>query len=181
MLRNTLILALLMFCAAGYTIYADRHFAPVPQQKEEKSLSFSKIPDFSFTDLDGKKHEIADFKGKAIILNFWASWCAPCVQEFPQMLELAAATKDNTVFLFLSIDEKEEDINRFLKKHIKTPVPSNVVIALDKDKHISGQLFQTFKIPETYLIDSNGYIKEKIIGFEKPWNSDSMIQKLKAL
>ena len=178
MKRNAFILAMLLLSSGLYTAYADKT-AFEPETREAPKLQQANIsaPDFTFQDLDGKTHKLSDFRGKTVILNFWASWCTPCVIEFPQMLELASNNQKNTIFIFLSLDSNERDIVRFLKKYIKAPISGNVMVALDQDKLISQKLYQTYKIPETYLIDPNQQIKEKIIG-AVDWSAPSIFKKI---
>ena len=138
MKRNAFILAMLLLSSGLYTAYADKT-AFEPETREAPKLQQANIsaPDFTFQDLDGKTHKLSDFRGKTVILNFWASWCTPCVIEFPQMLELASNNQKNTIFIFLSLDSNEQDIVRFLKKYIKVPISGNVMVALDQNKLIS--------------------------------------------
>ncbi len=183
MKKNLSILALLMICAAGYTFYTDRHSTPqtpglTPTTMQE---ALAPAPDFSFTDLKGKKHSLADFRGKIVVLNFWASWCAPCVIEFPQIIKLAEATKDESVFLFLSQDDSIQDIEKFLKKYGKGLPQRNVFIAQDQNKNTARTLYQTYKLPETYLIDAYGMMREKIIGADVDWSGKPMQAKIKAM
>ena len=72
-------------------------------------------------------------------------------------------------------------MQRFLKKIEKQADKKNVHIAWDKDKSISQDLYQTYKLPETYLISPGLIIKDKIIGLEKPWNDPSIVEKIKRL
>lgn len=179
MIRNILILAGLLTLIGAYTWYDDYYRqTPAASQIATTTATGQPAPDFAFETLDGKDHKLSDFKGKAIVLNFWASWCAPCVVEFPQMLALAAAGKNGSIFIFVSQDETMDTVKKFMtKQKIKSP---NVLIALDRDKSI-GQAFQTFKLPETYLIDTNLQIRDKIVGNSVEWNSPDMQQKIRKL
>jgi len=172
MIRNLLILILLGGAAIGYTLYSER---VVPASAQHKIA-----PAFSFETLDGKKHSLADFDDKVVVLNFWASWCAPCIIEFPPMLKLAEMTKNDSVFVFLSIDEEKSDIERFMKKN-KIAGAKNILIAHDKRKIISRDLFKTYKIPETYIIAPGGMIVDKITGADALWDSPNMVRKIQSL
>lgn len=184
MLRNILILGGLLTSAAAYTYYADFQNAPPALQQEDpagqNSIATMEAPSFSFQDMEGKIRTLTDFKGKAVILNFWASWCAPCVIEMPQMFNLAEKTKEDAVYLFISLDNSEEEISRFLTKNKFHDLSSNIHIGLDVDRKISN-LFQTYKIPETYLITPDLKISDKIIGADLVWNDQDMIEKIKIL
>jgi thiol-disulfide isomerase/thioredoxin len=124
------------------------------------------VPDFSFADLNGKKHSISDFKGKTVILNFWATWCAPCVVEFPKLVALSKGNKD-IILLALSSDIADDNIHKFLKKY--PAKGKNIVIARDEKRHITADIFQTYKLPETYIVSPSGKIVRKIVG-DTDWN-----------
>ncbi len=176
-MKNLLILLALIALGITYTWQSD--FYSTPAEPVIRTAQIDKpAPDFEFQTIGGKKHELSDYKGKVVVLNFWATWCAPCLIEFPQMLELAAMTEDNSVFLFISIDDDKQKIERFLTKH---KLPANVVVGWDKDFSISQKLFGTYKIPETFILSPQQIIREKIIGADIEWNSSSMKDKLNAL
>ncbi len=178
MIRNLIILLALIGSAAAYTIFSDFSDSPkTSDAKKETSELQQKIPSFEFKSITGEKHSIQEYKDKVVVLNFWASWCAPCVVEFPQMLNLARETQDKSVFVFLSVDDKNQDIDRFLKTHKIKPAP-NVIIAWDEDKSISQDLFQTYKLPETYIVSPGLIMREKIIGADLVWDSKDMKEKV---
>tara|TARA_B100002003_G_C13947433_1_gene459513 strand:- start:162 stop:674 length:513 start_codon:yes stop_codon:yes gene_type:complete len=138
-------------------------------QETKKAETGAQVPSFSFIPV-GRNQEITiqSLQGKIVVLNFWASWCPPCVKEFPYFLELAKAYPDQIVFVGLSSDFKPEDMNRFLNK-MKKEYPDemtadNVLIALDENGAITRGIFQTFRLPETVIIDQNGRMQDKIIG-----------------
>jgi thiol-disulfide isomerase/thioredoxin len=184
MIRNVALLVLLLAAIGAYTFYDDLQGSKKDSGYEKPSSPAGRnnrpAPDFSFRSLDGKNHALSDFKGTPVVLNFWATWCAPCVVEFPQMLELAKSRND-AVFIFLSLDDDQKDLERFLKKYGKIlPLP-NVRIGLDRDKTISQTMFQTIKLPETYLIDHSQQITDKIIGNSVDWDSPGMREKIRSL
>lgn len=174
MIRNLMILLALAGAAIGYTVYSER-MIPAPPQ------SVKMAPAFTFKTLDGKKRALEDFRDKVVILNFWASWCAPCVIEFPQMLKLAEMTREESILLFMSIDEDKADIEKFMKQHGKNAGGPNVIIGHDADKSISRGLYQTYMIPETFIIAPGGAIAEKITGADVLWDSPDMAAKIKSL
>lgn len=179
MKTNLILLFVLCTAALAYTYYTDhRSDAPVPTPGNGVMVG-SPAPGFSFTDLTGKKHELADFRGKAVIVNFWATWCAPCVIEFPQMLDIAKKRPD-TVILFLSQDETREEVDRFLKKHAFSLPQDNVFVAMDPNKKTAKELYLTYKLPESYLIDQNGVLRGKIIG-AVDWTAPDIKKKIEAL
>ncbi len=141
------------------------------------------LPDFTFIDLTGKNHKISDFKGKIIILNFWASWCTPCIKEFPNLLTAANTHKDDVILIALSSDLNENAITKFINKMKTTQDLNfnapNIFISLDEDQKITAGKFSTFKLPETIIIDRNQTIRHKLIGAN--WNIEDLEKTIKEL
>lgn len=127
--------------------------------------------DFAFTDMNNQRHKLSDFKNQVVVLNFWASWCAPCVEEFPRLIE-AAQNNSNITLIALSSDIDKKAVQNFITKH-KIPAAKNIFIALD-EQDITGKLYQTFMLPETYVLDGNLKIRKKFVGAE--WSADNLQQ-----
>jgi thiol-disulfide isomerase/thioredoxin len=142
------------------------------QSPQVKTISNTlPAPEFSFNTLDDKPVSSQTLKGKIIILNFWASWCTPCIAEFPDLLKLAAAFPQDVIFLGLSVDE---DINN-ARTFIKTKIPpgdltTNTILGHDADKTIAQDLFQTTMYPETYILSADYKIIHHVIGVID-WNT----------
>lgn len=139
----------------------------------EKSMP---APDFTLPDLDGKMVSLADFKGRVVLLNIWATWCAPCVEEMPSMEKLYQKLKDEKfVILAVSIDEAgAAAVRPFMKKHQLT-FPA----LIDSAGNIKS-LYQATGVPESFIIDKKGYIVEKVIG-KRDWAADSAIRYFQSL
>lgn len=118
--------------------------------KAGKMVKGQPAADFEFTDLNGGVHHLSDFKGKAIYLDFWATWCGPCIQESPHFEELAKEFKGrDIVFIPVSIDTGKAAWKRYLASHKKQLTQYN---STDKDMS-SGWLIHY--IPRFILIDKN--------------------------
>ena len=128
--------------------------------------------------MNGDTAQLADYKGRVVVLNFWATWCLPCAVEYPQMLRLAEAMPD-LVILAVSVDAEKEAIGKFMARHGKPP--ANFIIAHDPEKKVSQDIFQTVQLPESYLIDSSHILREKIIGASVAWDDAAMIGRLQAM
>lgn len=173
MLRNIVILTVMVVIGAVATYVLD-YSAPMTMasknvEKRESGIAKNQpVPSFTFIDLNGQERKIEDFQGKTVVLNFWASWCAPCVKEFPLFLQLAKAYPEDVVFIGLSSDHKKSDMDRFLvrlrKEYSEEMALDNVIIAMDEKAQITAGLFQTYRLPETIIIDDKGLIKAKLIG-----------------
>ncbi len=134
----------------------------------------SAAPDFSF-DLNGKPARLSEFRGKVVVLNFWATWCAPCIEETPALNRMhQQIASSGGMVLGVSIDEDEAQYRKFLAdQQITFPT------FRDPSKNIATS-YDTFGWPETYIIDRNGKIARKIIG-PQVWDSPEMIAYLKRL
>ena len=137
--------------------------------KPSESIEPRQAPDFLYQTLDGTSGNLRDHQGKVVLLHFWASWCPPCIIEFPALLDLAESQTD-FILLAISTDDKKEDIRKFLKR-LKRSVPDNVILAQDVDKSISEGLYGTIKLPESFLITPSMDLAEKITGPQDNWNS----------
>ena len=117
-------------------------------------------PDFTFPGLDGKMVSLSDYKGKVVLLNIWATWCPPCVEEMPSMEKLYQELKDEGFeLLAVNVDESgAETVAPFMEKH-KLGFP----VLLDPKGDIKN-LYLTTGIPESFIIDKDGIVVEKIIG-----------------
>lgn len=171
MKTNLIILIALALATYTLTLYLghkDIALVPIEENISQEYETAQQVPAFIFTDTNGKEHSIADFKGKTVILNFWASWCAPCVAEFPLLLEAAHNNKDDVVLIALSSDFDESIIRNFLEKlqksrKINLNAP-NILIALDQGGAITMDLFGTMQLPETILIAPDQTMRHKFIG-----------------
>jgi peroxiredoxin len=133
-------------------------------------------PDFRFTDLNGKIVALSDYRGKIIVVNIWATWCLPCVEEMPSMEKLYQKFKtENFEILAVSIDEAGSDVVApFMKKH-KLTFPA----LLDPEGSIKT-LYGVTGIPETFIIDQSGMLLGKIIG-PRDWASAEVFRFIRKL
>ncbi len=129
-------------------------------------------PDFTVSDGASTVH-LASFRGRVVLLNFWASWCMPCVVELPSLLELHH-DQPNLVILAVSIDEDPTAYTNFIaRNHVD-------LITVRDPTQSAAKLFHTEMWPETYLIDRNGIIRRKFVGPQE-WTSPEIRAYLKSL
>jgi cytochrome c biogenesis protein CcmG/thiol:disulfide interchange protein DsbE len=129
--------------------------------KYEPLLVGMAAPDFSLPDLEGKTVRLSDYRGKVVFLNFWATWCKPCKEEMPSMELLWENFKsEDFVMLAISMDRvtTKNDIHPFIESMKLTfPILTDSWGQTDKRYKLMG-------VPETYIIDQNGVLREKVIG-----------------
>jgi cytochrome c biogenesis protein CcmG, thiol:disulfide interchange protein DsbE len=125
-------------------------------------------PEFTVQDSD-RTVSLNQFRGKIVVLNFWASWCPPCVDELPSLMQLQTALESKgVVVLGVSVDAEAADYQKFLKEHdvnfltVRDPGEQNRtntgVVAPVSSK------YGTYRFPETYIIDRDGVLRRKLIG-----------------
>lgn len=132
----------------------------------EKSDKEIQAPDFTLKDLSGNTVSLRELRGKVVFLNFWATWCPPCRLEMPAMEQLHKEFSDQgLVVLAVNFRESQDDVRSFLKQHGLT-----FTTLLDEQERAFG-LYRAWSLPTTYLINKNGEIVGKVIGY-RDWNSE---------
>lgn len=141
-----------------------------------------KAPAFHITTDRGATITPTNFGGKVLVLNFWASWCGPCVQEAPSLNEFQKMLgKDGVVVLGISVDSKDALYQNFVKKFQVA-----FQTARDPDEDISAR-YGTYKFPESYIIDRNGRVVRKYLGVPDrdgqaiPWTDPELVGYVKSL
>jgi cytochrome c biogenesis protein CcmG/thiol:disulfide interchange protein DsbE len=131
-------------------------------------------PAFTITADNGRTVTAANFGGRLLVLNFWATWCQPCVEEVPSLDEFAKEMAPaGVVVLGVSMDTKPDAYKAFLSRaHV------SFMTARDPDAKISAE-YGTFKYPESYIIDSKGKVVQKIVGATN-WTDGNMVNAVKS-
>ncbi|HUG80333.1 MAG TPA: TlpA disulfide reductase family protein [Bryobacterales bacterium] len=134
-----------------------------------------KAPGFELADDSGQGVNLSDFRGKYVLLNFWATWCPPCVEEMPSLSALHERLKDQgLVVLGVSVDESEAEYKRFLDR-ARLSFPT----VRDPERSVSSR-YGTVKYPETYLINPEGVVIRKYINWQD-WNRPEIVNYLNSL
>ena len=132
-------------------------------------------PDFSITADNGRAITPTNFGGKLLVLNFWATWCPPCIEELPSLNQFQRRfANSGVVVLGISIDKDEKAYRDFLAR-----ARVSFLTARDPDNKINVE-YGTLKVPETYIIDSSGKVLRKIIS-NTDWMSERMIRDVQSL
>lgn len=132
-------------------------------------------PDFSITADNGRTISRTDFGGKLLVLNFWATWCAPCIEELPSLDEFQRKlANQGVVVLGVSVDKDEKAYKRFLER-----AKVSFLTARDPENTINAE-YGTFKYPESYIINRDGKVVMKIIS-ATDWTDEKMLSYVKSL
>lgn len=157
---------------ASSTAPADAAATTPDDTNTNGSDSSDKTPaiDFTTTLLNGDSVKLSDYKGKVVLLNFWATWCGPCVGELPAFEKLDKEYGDDVVILAVNIGEDKDSVSKFAKENGYT-----FPIGLDEKQDIATA-YQIYSIPATYIIDKDGNVAEISTGAQ---DADTMYQKYK--
>jgi cytochrome c biogenesis protein CcmG/thiol:disulfide interchange protein DsbE len=132
-------------------------------------------PDFTVQDA-GRTVSLHDFRGKIVVLNFWATWCPPCVDEMPSLVALQSRpeVKDRVQIFAVSLDQDEAAYKKFLSEyHID-------ILTVRDPSQESTRHYATTGFPETFIIDANGILRRKFIG-PIDWTKPEIIAYLQSI
>ena len=134
----------------------------------------SPAPNFTVQDAD-RTVSLSQLRGHVVVLNFWATWCPPCVDEMPSLVQMQEKMRSRGIeVLAVSIDDDGAAYHQFLKNYKVD------LLTVRDDSKKSSQLYGTFKYPETYIIDRNGIMRRKFIG-PVNWNAAEITDYLSKL
>ncbi|MBI5400261.1 TlpA family protein disulfide reductase [Candidatus Saganbacteria bacterium] len=157
------LLASLIFINAAWTM------SPAPNG----ALSAQKAIDFTLRDLNGKNQTLSQYKGKLMLLNFWASWCPPCRSEMPAFQKLyELADKDKFILLTVNIKQSQSKVVNFIRQNDYT-----FPVLLDISGRVADQYRANF-IPLTLIIDQDGKIIQRVTG-AREWTWEELKPLLK--
>jgi cytochrome c biogenesis protein CcmG/thiol:disulfide interchange protein DsbE len=163
LLGAAFVLPLLIFLAISF------RFDP---RAIDSPLVGREAPTFSLADLDGQVHRLSDSRGRPVVINFWATWCQPCVVEHPVLQAGARRYQGQVDFLGVVYQDEPEKIRRFVTERgawgpsLVDP-GSKVAIA-----------YGVYGAPETFFLDENGTIVERVAGLVRPEVMERIISRL---
>ncbi len=138
-------------------------------------------PDFTLKDMNGADVSLSSYRGKVVLLNFWASWCGPCREEMPDLGELAQILKPekDVALVTVSVDSGPDEVRDLLKTVLKGDPPFPVLFDPNGDKIVNGK-YGTHQFPETWLIDKRGVIRARFDG-ARPWPNPIVVEAIEQL
>ena len=133
----------------------------------------SAAPDFTVND-GTRSVSLNSYRGKVVVLNFWATWCPPCVDEMPSLVAMQRRLKDRVVVLAVSVDVDENAYKKFLRDY-------NIDLLTVRDpEQNSARLYRPSGFPETFIIDEQGIVRRKFVG-PVLWTSPEIVSYLEKL
>ena len=132
-------------------------------------------PDFTLADMDGNSHKLSDYRGKPVIINFWATWCPPCREEMPSMERAWNKIKEqNIAMLAINVGEDEDTIFTFMADY-----PASFTILLDT----SGTMIDQWPVqglPTTFVVSPDGRLVYRAIG-GREWDDEKLLEQIRKL
>ena len=164
--RNRCALILIWF-ALSMPAQADQQLTPVPGRVP--------APDFMLEDTEGRLHHLSDYRGRTVIVNFWATWCPPCREEIPSMNRAwHKLSGDGVVFLAINMGEDEDTIFIFTADY-----PADFPLLLDRTGEVIAQ-WPVKGLPTTYIVAPDGTIAYRAIG-GRAWDDPSFLELIRGL
>lgn len=160
----------------SYQPTADTASTPHPPMDSGLERPQTAVP-FTLPDKAGQQQSLAQFAGRPIVLNFWASWCPPCLDEMPSLQKLVNALADTDLAVVtVTLDESWEDVDKVLTK---TGFGEGALVLMDADRAVASS-YGTVKVPETFIIDREGRVVHFYMG-AKDWGSEAFIKDVRQL
>jgi len=132
-------------------------------------------PPLALKDLQGQQHSLEDYRGKVVLVNFWASWCHPCLQEIPELIRLGEKLADSPfAILAVNVGEEQRKLPAFVKK-----MDDHMVILMDPES-AAFKNWQGIGLPSTFVLDGNGRIHYEAYG-PVDWDGDHVVDTLRQL
>ena len=145
------------------------------EQQVNKIRYVQSVSGFNLQDMQGDSHQLRDYAGKTVIVNFWAVWCAPCRKEIPAMNRaLAILNDENIAMLGINVGDQQEAIEAFSEDF-----PMDFTVLMDKTGAVS-QHWQVTGFPTTFIINSQGEIVHRLVG-DREWDEKNMLDSVRSV
>ena len=152
--KRLIIYGIVALCLLGLYIAGHR-----TAQKPKPAASGNLAPDFAVTDIDGKKLSLSDYKGKVVLLDFWATWCTPCREEIPAFVEMQQKYGPQGLQVIgISMDDDAKPVKDFYQRF-----KINYPVAVGDDK-LAQSFGGVLGLPVNFIIDREGRVHTKFLG-----------------
>ena len=134
--------------------------APKPEPRQASKAKPGQAPDFTLKDLSGKHVTLSDYRGRIVIIDFWATWCGPCIQSMPMIDRVANRHSKAVKVLSVNQQERSEKVAEFAR----TKLSKAPHILLDEVGEVS-RAYRVYGIPMIFVIDKEGVVRQRLTGF----------------
>ena len=132
-------------------------------------------PDFELLDTDGKSHRLSDYRGRPVIINFWATWCPPCREEIPSMNRAwQRLVEEDIAMLAINMGEDEDTIFIFTADY-----PADFPILLDRSGEVIAE-WPVKGLPTTFVVAPDGTLAYRAIG-SREWDDEGVLERVRGL
>ena len=167
MFRLLLSILIAIFSSLSMAQQAGKGLTPLPDRPP--------APDFVLMDMDGNQHQLSNYLGRVVIVNFWATWCPPCRAEMPSMQRAwEQLEKEGILMLGINVGEDEDTIFQFTANY-----PVAFPLLLDQDSKVINQ-WPVRGVPTTFVVDPKGRIAYRAIG-GREWDDPELLVLIRAL
>jgi thiol-disulfide isomerase/thioredoxin len=176
-MRNSIVFSILFLLGFYFFRVLSHDQSPVSFAKSIDDFKIKGVPTFDLQSFDNSKGELShhiglnNYSAKVMLINFWATWCTPCVEEFPALIKLAKlhSEKGNLEVFAVSLDKDQNAVKKFIGK--MGVIPTNFHILINSEGDLAHR-YGTSKIPETYIINSKHKLLRKALGDQNWLSSD---------
>jgi thiol-disulfide isomerase/thioredoxin len=175
---------ILVLVVGGLAVWAFNHYFMSKVAESPSNISAIEkmetegVPNFTSKTLEGQSFDLNQMKGKVVILNFWASWCGPCVEEVPSLIKLIKEYKGDVQLIAISGDSNEADIHVFLKSFPELKA-ENIKIVYDQDRSLM-KMFEVARLPESLILNKDQKLVKKLVG-SIDWHTKDSLEYMDSL
>lgn len=177
--KSFLVILLFAMVIAGVFFYLNKALLNSPKTEMDFPNPILKTggiaPNLTLKDISGKIHKLSDYRGKVVLINFWASWCPPCIIEMPSLAAAHKKLKDKGFeVLAINLDENEKVVHELVKKY---ELPFKIFL---DPQGKAAQAYLVYGLPYTIILDRDGKIRFKAFGGHE-WDQGKEFERILAL
>jgi len=177
--RTLFLIVLFLMIGGAAFFYLNREVVNKPKTEHDYPNPILKIggiaPTLELRDLDGKAHQLENYRGKVVLINFWASWCPPCLIEMPSLISVYKQFNEKGFeILAINLDENSKPVHEFLES---IDIPFKIFL---DPKGLTAQNYLVYGLPYSVLLDREGKVRFKVFGGHD-WDKGEPFEKIKSL
>jgi len=171
-LKPLLVLLPIVLILVGYAAWRSQRVSEVSEAKAPADDAISKFSVQELRDWQGREIPLDQFSKSNLVFHFWAAWCAPCIHEFPDLIEMSKREQGRTIVIAVSEDKDKEEIAVFLKSFPQALKASHFFIVWDQDRSLM-QRWRVDKLPESFIYSPSRVLAKRVSGAVSWTNEDA--------